>query len=62
MNRICIYNKDVQQITGKSERHCRDVIKKIRAFKAKPKHQPITIDELCDYLGLEVEKVMQLLR
>ena len=62
MNRICIYAKDIQQLTGKSERQAREIIKKIRTFRDKPKHQPITIHELCEYLGLEAEKVMQLLR
>lgn len=30
MDRICIYPKDVQIITGKSERWGRDIIKKIK--------------------------------
>ena len=30
MERVCIYPKDIQVVTGKSERWGRDVIKKIK--------------------------------
>ena len=62
MNRICIYVKDIQQITGKSERQCREIMKRIRDYSAKQKHQLITVDELCEYLGFERERVIPLLR
>jgi hypothetical protein len=62
MNRICIYPKDIQIITGKSERYARSVIQKIKAHNKKEKHQAVTIDEFCQYLGLKQERVIQIIR
>ena len=62
MNRICIYTKDIQSLTGKSERHCRTIIKQIRLSNHKEKHHPITVHELCHYLGLDHETIASLLR
>lgn len=57
MERICIYPKDVQVITGKSERWGRDIIKKIKETYNKEKHQLVTIEEFCNYTGLSHELV-----
>lgn len=62
MNRICIYTKDIQLITGKSERQCREIIRQIKKQHRKEKHQPVTVYELSDYLGVQVEKIQPLLR
>ena len=62
MERVCIYPKDIQLITGKSERWGRDIIKKIKTRFNKEDHQLVTIDELCIYLGIEPETVKKLLR
>ncbi len=62
MNRICIYNKDVQIITGKGERQCREIIRQIKKLYHKEKHQLVTVYELSAYLGLQVERVQPLLR
>ena len=62
MERQCIYPKEVQFITGKSERHGRNVLKKIREINNKLPHQLVTIEEFCDYLGLKYEKISALLR
>jgi hypothetical protein len=62
MERICIYPKDVQIITGKSERWGRDVIKKIKGHYNKQQHQVVTVEELCQYLGLQQEVVTRQLR
>ena len=51
MERICIYPKDVQIVTGKSERWGREIIKKIKSKFNKEDHQLVTIDEFCSYLG-----------
>ncbi|MFN8238572.1 MAG: hypothetical protein U0T77_10415 [Chitinophagales bacterium] len=56
MERICIYPKDVQVVTGKSERWGREIIKKIKTRFSKQDHQLVTIDEFCTYLGLEENK------
>ncbi len=62
MERLCIYPKDIQIVTGKSERYGRDLIKKIKIKNGKEAHQLVTIDEFCNYLGLKVEAVVQKLR
>jgi len=62
MERICIYPKDVQIVTGKSERWGREIIKKIKSKFNKQDHQLVTIDEFCSYLGLETTTVRELLR
>ena len=56
-SRICIYPKDVQVVTGKSERYGRTIIKTIKEQLNKESHQLVTIDEFCDFMGLNVEEV-----
>ena len=56
--RICIYPQDVQLITGKSERYGRKIIKIIKDKRNKQKHQLVTIDEFCEYMGLGKEEVI----
>lgn len=58
MERICIYPKDVQVVTGRSERWGREIIKRIKQKFSKESHQLVTVDELCLYLGLEKEVVI----
>ena len=62
MERICIYPKDVQIVTGRSERYGRNVIKKIKEKFSKEAHQLITVEEFCSYMGLDVASVKGLLR
>lgn len=62
MNRICVYTKDVQTITGKSERQSREIIRQIRTLNKKEKHQPVTVHELCAYMGFELKNVSHLIR
>ena len=57
MSRICIYPKDVQVVTGKSERYGRTIIKAIKERLNKEAHQLVTIDEFCDFMGFEISKV-----
>ena len=57
MSRLCIYNKDIQIITGKSERTCRKIMAQIRKLHNKQKHQSVTIEEFCNYLDLNAEEV-----
>ena len=51
--RICIYPKDIQLITGRSERYSRKLLKDIRIQLGKKDHQFISIQEFCDFVGLE---------
>ena len=62
MERVCIYPKDIQLITGRSERYGRYMIKKIKENLQKEQHQVVTIDEFCEYLGLKQENVERQLR
>jgi hypothetical protein len=62
MERICIYPKDVQIVTGKSERWGRDVLRKIKKQFSKEEHQLVTVDEFCNYMGLDSISVKELLR
>lgn len=55
--RIVIYPKDVMVLTGRSERYGRELIRKIKDYLDKEKHQFVTTHELADYLGLDVEEV-----
>jgi Fic family protein len=60
-NRIIIYPKDVQRITGKSDRYGRMLLKKIRQQFLKEPHQFVSVDEFCQFTGLELEKVTRFL-
>jgi hypothetical protein len=62
MTRIYIYPKEVQQLTGKSERYSRDLISKIKKLHQKDKHQLVTIEEFCHYMGLNQELVKRVLK
>lgn len=57
ITRLCIYPKDIQRITGKSERYSRDLIHKIKIILNKPDHQFVTVEEFCIYMGLPMEAV-----
>jgi len=62
MSRICIYPKDVQVVTGKSERYGRTIIKAIKERLNKEAHQLVTIDEFCDFMGFEISKIQGLIK
>lgn len=56
IERLCIYPKDVQIVTGRSQRYGRKVISQIKKKLSKENHQLVTVDELCNHLGLEKQK------
>lgn len=56
-NRIVIYPKDVQRITGKSDRYGRQLLNKIKQHYSKESHQFVSIDEFCQFTGLTSEQV-----
>ena len=62
MNRLCIYPKDIQIITGRSDRYGRNLIKKMKEHFNKQQHQVVTIEEFCQYLGLQQDVVFRQLR
>jgi hypothetical protein len=61
-NRICIYPKDIQRITGRSERYGRNLLDKIRISLKKEDHQFVSIDEFCIYTGLNKVDILPFLR
>ena len=61
MERICIYPKDIQIVTGKSERYGRLIIQNIKKKFFKEPHHLVTIEEFCNYTGLSINSVKQVL-
>ncbi len=61
LTRICIYPKDIQRITGRSERYSRGLILKIKISLHKPEHQFLTVQEFCTYMGIPYESVRELI-
>ncbi len=59
--RICIYAKDIQRITGKSEKTGYRILDAIRKKHGKQPHQFITINEFADYAGFKAEDIVQYL-
>jgi hypothetical protein len=57
MQRAVIYPKDVQRITGKSEKYSRRLLVKIKAEYAKEPHQFVSVTDFCQYTGLAPELV-----
>lgn len=49
-------------ITGRSDRYGRKLIKKIKEYFSKEQHQVVTIEEFCQYMGLQSEAVAKQLR
>lgn len=57
MGRQCIYPKDVQLLTGRSERYGRELISKIKKANNKEKRHFVTVDELSIYTGIKKELI-----
>lgn len=57
MNRICIYPKDIARITGKSYRQSLRVCNTVKRIREKQSHQLISMEEVCEYLGLDLEQI-----
>jgi hypothetical protein len=59
--RICIYPKDIMRVTGKSERYCRKLLELMKVKYSKNEHQFISVDEFCEFTGLKIEQVKDLI-
>nr|WP_296385384.1 hypothetical protein [Winogradskyella sp.] len=59
--RVCIYPKDIQRITGRSERYGRKLLNDIKAHFGKKPYQFITAEEFAEYSGIKEEIVNQYL-
>lgn len=60
-DRVCIFPKDVQRITGRSERYGRLLLHQIRKHLDKQPHQFITVDEFAEFTGINIETVKDFL-
>ncbi|HEY4786198.1 MAG TPA: hypothetical protein VIH57_09110 [Bacteroidales bacterium] len=56
-NRIIIYPKDVQRITGKSNRYSRTLLNKIRESKSKARNQFVSVNDFAEFTGLSVDEI-----
>lgn len=59
--RICIYPKDIMRITGKGEKYSRNLIEKMKTRFSKGEHQFISVEEFCEFTGLKIEQVKDLI-
>ena len=57
--RVCIYPKDVQRITGKRYLQARLYLIKIKKHFNKEPHHLVSIEEFCEYTGLQIEHVVR---
>jgi len=57
--RACIYPKDIQRITGRSERYGRKLLREIRVHFGKEPYQFITSEEFAEYSGIELAIVKE---
>jgi hypothetical protein len=56
--RVCgIYPKDVERITGKSGRSGRRLVAQIRQHYQKTAKQLISVEEFCNFTGLDIAQV-----
>lgn len=55
--RSVIYPKDVQRITGRSERTSRALLVKIKCRLKKEVHQVVTIQEFSKYIGMAEDQI-----
>ncbi len=62
LKRICIYPKDVQRITGKSEKSGQRLLNKIKKELGKENHQFITTEEFAKYSGISIETIHEYLK
>lgn len=60
-DRLVIYPKDIQLITGRGERYAQRLVRIMKERLGKEKHQFITIDEFCEFAGLERKDLDQYL-
>jgi hypothetical protein len=59
--RVCIYAKDIQNVTGRSERYAYQVIAEIRRIKNKDKNHLVTVREFSEFVGIDQEDIYKLI-
>ncbi|MCR9253708.1 MAG: hypothetical protein NXI20_25055 [bacterium] len=55
--RIVIYPKDIQRITGKSERYGRLLLERIRKHSGKSDHQFVTFRDFSSFTGIDLKEI-----
>jgi hypothetical protein len=60
-NRIVLYPKDIQNITGREAQTARKLHRQILAANHKPTKGFVTVDDFCEYTGTSKEEVMKFL-
>jgi hypothetical protein len=58
LTRVAVYAKDIELLTGRTDRYARNVMQKIRQRHGKTKDQLVSVSELAAYLGLPLEDVI----
>lgn len=61
-NRMVIFARDIQNITGRSERTSRLLLQKIRHALGKKPGQYISVAEFCRFTGLSEDEVQGFLK
>lgn len=61
MNKVCIYPKDIQRITGKSYRKSTRLIQKTGTDPDKMPNEFLTIEEFCSYSRIKYEQLTHLI-
>ncbi|MAM28754.1 MAG: hypothetical protein CMC13_06995 [Flavobacteriaceae bacterium] len=59
--RLCIYPKDIQRITGKSERSARRLLANVKEYFGKQPHHLISAEEFAEYTGLDAALISEYL-
>lgn len=60
-SKVIIYPKDIALITGKSYRSSWHLLKRVRTHYNKEKHQVVTVSEFCEYMGMKLDDVINVL-
>lgn len=62
MNRKCVYAKDLAVLTGKTPETCNKILRAIRKIKKKKKSSPITVYEAAEYMEIDVELLIDVIK
>lgn len=57
LNRVVIYPKDIERMTGKGDRYSRKVMCMLKKKLGKRMHQFVTVYEYAEYSGIPVEVI-----
>jgi hypothetical protein len=61
-NRIVIYPKDIQNITGRKERTARKLLQDLKAKIGKGKNDFLTVEEFCNLMNFKEDHIKAFLR